>query len=267
MRFLERGVVARQIRLGGELGTQLREVELEVAQVLDSRLERRQWDIRRVVCLELAQLVAQLRGALVHGIALGRLGNFRGEGDCTFRFGDVLTLLGDLRFELAPLRARLGQDTAVIFELLQRLLATAHLLAQPLDIAAQDLEIAGVLGTLGPVPTDGLFQLATRGVSAAVGTAHRLLEPVAQRALVLSQAGELLMVDAGSGAEELLARQTGEPRHMGLDSGRVDERLVAESQLDRPALAGEDLAQAGALAVVHEVELDRRIGIRIAPRT
>ncbi len=235
--------------------------------MLDRRLQGRQGDRRRMAGLELADVFAQLGRALVQRVTPICIRDFLIQRNRSLRARHAFAMLGQLSVQGGAVGACVGYGATIALQLEQGRLAATDLLAQTLDLAAVDLQIAGVLGAFRLVATDRLLQLASRVLCAAIGAGHRLLQPITQCALVLGQSGQLLLVDARRCAEELLRRQTGQPRNLRLDRGRVVEGLFADAHLYRSALPGEDLPQGPLLVVVLEVELDDRVRLGVAPRS
>ena len=206
-------VVARQVNLGGELGAHLGDVELEAAQALHARLQLRQRYGRRVLGVEFGDVVAQLGRAAVDSVAARGVGLLRGELRRPAPRAPAPRAARSAGHPDRPASARASASALPVrLELGERGLAPRLLVAQPVDVGAQHLEVARVLLALGLVAPDRLLQLAPRVVRAPIGAAHRLLQPIAQRALVLCQAAQLLVMDAGRGAEELLRRKAGQAR-------------------------------------------------------
>jgi hypothetical protein len=261
-----RNVIARQVRLGGQLGAHLGQLELQLPQVLDGRSQHGQRRCGRMRRFQIGYLRAQLRGALVKRISPRSVRRARCQLRCALRLRGTVALLGELRVKPDARRARVGKRTPVGLQLRQRGFAGLLLLAQPIHVAAQHLEVARVLRALSLVAPDAVFELLARRVRSAIRTAHRLLKPVPQRALVLRQAGELLVMDARRRAEELFRWQPRQQSDLRLDRRGIVVRLVAQAEIDRPALAGKNLAKGARLAILKEVDLDRRLGVRVAPR-
>ena len=215
--------------------------------------------------IEASDVRVQLGGAPVGGVALFGVGLLLQERHRPLGGLEAGAQSGQLFVDGPACVARLGQPLAVQLELVQRRLAAGHLSLEASDFGPCHLQLAGVLGALGAVAADRVLELLLGGKGAAVGAAHRLLQPVAQRALVLLQAGELLVMDAGRGAEELLGRQTRQAGHDVLDGCRVGRDDLALAQLDGAPATGEDLGDLARLAILLERDGHRRRAVLGAP--
>ena len=92
-----------------------------------------------------------------------------------------------------------------------------------------------------------------------------MLQAVAERLLVLLQAGQLLVVDARRSSVETLRGQACQLGDDLVDRARIVDDLAFIVQLDGAALAGKALGQPAGLPLLLEVELHDGILVRRGP--
>ena len=244
-------------------------LRIDGAQAVDGGAEHRQRRRRRMRALQLGDLVADRDGRavavvlLLGGVALG------GQALGLARLLEHRPPLGEGGLGLGAVLAGHGERVAVVLETLERVLAGLEPRGGFGDGVLRHLEPTRVLDAAGLQVVERPLELALGAARPSVGAADRGLEPVAQRALVTLEPGQLVVPDRRGGAEEALGRHARDRGQLLVGSGGIGDRVAAELEAHLPLGAAERLRQPplallALLVLVRERQGDRGAGVGVA---